>query len=595
MTIPANNTVSSNGTFRTIAVFSVLFFLTIVVYLPALDCGFIWDDDLYVEYNETLHSVDGLIRIWLEFGATQDYYPLTFTTFWLEYQAWGLEPRGYHLDNVLLHALNVVVIFFLLRRLHVPGAFFAAAIFAVHPVHVESVAWVTERKNVLSGFFGCASVWAFVHARRLDKGGLNECQTASSISWRFYFLSVGIFVLSMLSKTVTITLPFILPVLIWWKTGRLRWWDLALTLPYFAVAAPFVLLSFVGDANFGGAGVDILNQRNEMSILDTNGVGGRWDLTFVDRLLLIGRVIWFYVGKLVWPVNLSFIYPRWTINNGALWPYLIALITVFVPIIFWHFRDRLGRGPLAAVLFYGLTLAPASGIFNFYFQRYSFVADHFQYLASLGIITLISAGILRLTDRALHKFGIVAIIPILVVLATLSVLTIFQQSAYVSRKALWIDTLVKNPTAIMARVNLSYILIEEGNTDDAISLLYEGLQHSTQQNELAGLHTRLGEIHTALGQQELAIEHFKSSLEFEPGSIIPTLAMGELLFRRKNVQGALRCYQEVLKKLPTDSELAWHLREIIDHLQRSRSKTGDRLDVSLPKSDNAHTMSREVE
>ncbi|MHC4402402.1 MAG: tetratricopeptide repeat protein, partial [Planctomycetota bacterium] len=229
----------ANKTYRSFATVSSLVLLTVVVYVPALYCGFIWDDDAYVVNNETLRSVGGLGQIWFQFGATPDYYPLTFTTFWLEYQAWGLEPFGYHLDNVLLHALNVVIVYWLLTRLRVPGAFFAAALFAVHPVHVESVAWITERKNVLSGLCFLLSVGAFVRAY-----GLDEEEPAPRIRWRFYLLSVGFFFLAMLSKTVTLTLPLILPVLIWWKTGRVRARDVLLTLPYFAVATPVILLGF---------------------------------------------------------------------------------------------------------------------------------------------------------------------------------------------------------------------------------------------------------------------------------------------------------------------------------------------------------------
>jgi protein O-mannosyl-transferase len=125
----------------------------LIAYLPALQGGYIWDDNRYVTENPILPQPDGLAAIWTDPGATIQYYPMVFTTFWLEYRLWGLNPLGYHATNILLHALSALLLWAILRRLAVPGAWLAAALFALHPVHVESVAWVTERKNVLSGLF----------------------------------------------------------------------------------------------------------------------------------------------------------------------------------------------------------------------------------------------------------------------------------------------------------------------------------------------------------------------------------------------------------------------------------------------------------
>jgi hypothetical protein len=127
----------------------LLFAATAIAYARVLDAGFVWDDFLYVVDNPTLRDLDGLRSIWLDPRANSQYYPLVFTSFWVEYHLWQLEPIGYHVTNVLLHAVDALLVWVLLRRLSLPGAWLAAAVFALHPTHVESVAWVSERKNVL--------------------------------------------------------------------------------------------------------------------------------------------------------------------------------------------------------------------------------------------------------------------------------------------------------------------------------------------------------------------------------------------------------------------------------------------------------------
>ncbi|MHC4402386.1 MAG: tetratricopeptide repeat protein, partial [Planctomycetota bacterium] len=340
-------------------------------------------------------------------------------------------------------------------------------------------------------------------------------------------------------------------------------------LPYFAVATPVILLGFIGEANFGGAGVGVVVQPDDLARLDAQGAGGRWDHTLIERSLIAGRVMWFYAGKVVLPLNLAFIYPRWTIDSGAWWQYLIAVSAAAVPIAFWRFRQRLGRGPLAAVLFYGLMLAPASGIFNFYFQRYSFVADHLQYLASLGILVLIAAGTSHLAHRERTRMDSGWTAAMLAVLTLLGMLAAVQQFAYQNLKTLWLTTLAKNPAAILARVNLGAILLEEGNASDALELLNDGVQYCTQQNEVAGLYTQLGEIHVARGQEEIAINYLKSALDVDPQCIQARLVLATLLARRKDTEAALYHYRQLLNSLPQDSEEDRRLRAMIDNLRRS--------------------------
>ena len=326
---------------------------TFLASLPAIRSGFIWDDDVHVTKNVTLRSLAGLELIWLRPGATPQYYPLTHTTFWLEWHLWHVDPLGYHVVNVALHASSALLLWRVLALLGLGRAApLAAAIFALHPIEVESVAWITERKNVLSGVFYFASALAFLKS---DKPGS-------------YALAVVLFICAVLSKTVAGTLPAALLLMIWWKTGRIRRRDALRVLPMFVIALV----------------MGIVTARMERQTV--GAAGPEWAFTFLERCLIAVRALWFYAYKLLVPINLTFIYPRWTINphNPLQWMFVLSAIAVVAAL--FALRNRLGRGPLAAVLFFVGTLMPALGFVNTYPMRYSFVADHFQYLAGIGII-----------------------------------------------------------------------------------------------------------------------------------------------------------------------------------------------------------------
>jgi hypothetical protein len=353
--------------------------LTLFAYSPVMEAGYIWDDDDYITQNQTLRSLEGLQKIWTERGAVPQYYPMVHTTYWIEYHLWGLNPKGYHVVNIILHGLNAILVGLILRQLQFPGYVLAAFLFAVHPVHVESVAWITERKNVLSGLFYLSSFIvftkcfpaAFAGSRR---GEINTAAPAdhriSRINGLFYFFSLLLFVCALLSKTVTSSLPAALLLVMWWKRGRISWRPILALLPFFVLG---VLLSLN----------TVWMEKNHV-----RAQGFEWSFSFVERCLIAGRALWFYAGKLFYPVKLSFIYPRWEINAQALWQYIFPVAALLVAAVFWKMRVKIGRGPLVAICFFGGTLLPALGFIDFYPMRYSFVADHFQYLASLGLIIL---------------------------------------------------------------------------------------------------------------------------------------------------------------------------------------------------------------
>lgn len=260
---------------RDLALGALLVVATFIAYLPALHGGLLLDDNLHVT-APALQSLHGLKRIWFDVGATQQYYPLLHTAFWLEHHLWGGAVAGYHLINVLLHAAAAVLLVALVRRLRLPGAWLAGFIFALHPVGVESVAWIAEQKNTLSTVFYLGSALAYL---RFDRGRAPGR----------YALAFGLFVLALLSKTSTATLPAALLVVLWWQRGRLAWkGDVLPLVPWLVVACAAGLVTESVEGRLIG------------------GLGGTFSLTGLDRCLLAGRIIWFYLAKLAWPADLTF-------------------------------------------------------------------------------------------------------------------------------------------------------------------------------------------------------------------------------------------------------------------------------------------------
>ena len=294
---------------------AVLLLITFAAYVPALECGTIWDDDAYVLANPTLRSMDGLRQIWFQVDATPQYYPMVHTSYWLEYRLWGLAPAGYHLINILLHGISGVLVWKVLRMVGLGSvaAWVAAAVFSLHPVHVESVAWITERKNVLSGVFYLAAAimyLRFAGRRENDSEG-------DRYRWTWYAGSLMLFLCALLSKTVTCSLPAALLLVIWSKRKRVARSDVIALSPFFAIGITLGLLTLWLEKQVVGA------------------KGPAWDLSLVERCLIAGRGVWFYLGRLIWPSQLTFIYPRWQIDIGSLgFPAAAALLVV----VLWRAR-----------------------------------------------------------------------------------------------------------------------------------------------------------------------------------------------------------------------------------------------------------------
>ena len=352
---------------RDLLLAALLFAAALLAYLPALRGGLLLDDDLHITRPQ-LQSVGGLGRIWFDVGATQQYYPVLHTAFWLEHRLWGDAVLGYHLINVLLHAGAAGLVVLLVRRLRLPGAWLAAFLFALHPVCVESVAWIAEQKNTLSTFLALGAALAYL---RFDD------ERRRSHFW----IALGLFVLALLSKTAVVTLPVILLAAVWWRRSRLAWRR---------DVRPLLLWSVLGGA------VGLITLSVERRLLA--GIHADFALTPGQRLLLAGRAFWFYIAKLAWPANLTFFYPRWAVNTADagqdLYPAAAAALAAAL-----LFLARRRRGPLAAFLCFAAALVPVLGFVNVEWFVFSYVADHLQYFASVGLIIPLSAALAMGAER----------------------------------------------------------------------------------------------------------------------------------------------------------------------------------------------------
>jgi tetratricopeptide (TPR) repeat protein len=453
-----------------------LVFITFIAYLPVWQAGFIWDDDNFLLNNPLIREADGLYRLWFTTTAP-DYFPLTSTTLWLEWRLWGEKPLGYHLVNVLLHAFSAMMAWRILARLNVPMAWLAAAVFAVHPVNVESVAWITERKNTLAMFFYMAALLAYVKF---------DASRRRSVYW----ISVGLFVLALLSKTAVVMLPFVILGIAWWRRGRIRRGDIWRSVPFFAAALVLGLVTVWFQYN-RSIGEEVVRTDS-----------------LLPRVAGAGWATWFYLFKAMLPVNLAFVYPRWQINSANVIAFIPSLLVLLVLIGCWLARRQLGRGLFAAFCYFVLLLLPVLGFLNIYFMRYSLVADHWQYFAILGPIVFTVAGIGTLLSRRLSLRGGQNVFGI-VLLVILGMLTWRQAGTYKDVETLWRRTLAVNPTSAMAHNALGDEMLRQGRIEEAWDCFEKSLALQPNDplvyNNLATASVRQGRFKDAIGILEKAL------------------------------------------------------------------------------------------
>jgi tetratricopeptide (TPR) repeat protein len=492
--------------------------VTIFAYRPAWNGGFIWDDDYYVINNELLTATDGLRRIWFSLDAPSQYFPLVYTTFRIEHALWGLNPSGYHWVNLLLHVANALLVWRVLVRLKVPGAWLAGTIFALHPVQVESVAWITERKNVLMGFFFLLTLFAWI-------AFVDE---RTKRPWGFYVLALTFYVLALSAKTTACTLPVALLLILWLQKKPINRERVLQIVPFFLL----------------GLGMGLVTVWWERYHVGTRGA--LFALGPLDRVLIASRAVWFYLSKLIWPSNLTFIYPRWSISPTHLLNYTWLLAGAALCVAIYFVRRYLGRSVEVAAVFFVATLSPVLGFIMLYTFRYTFVADHYQYLACIGPVALASAGVATLagTFQRIRRLILSAAV---CVVATLAVLTWRQSTMYGDIEVLWRTTLARSPNCWMAHNNLGIVLFQKGETDEAIAHYRTTLE---MQPDFWDADYNLGNALLKKGEVDEAISHSQRAVTQQPEDPDAQVALGNALAEKGRIDDAIAHYQKALAIRP---------------------------------------------
>ena len=454
-----------------------------------------------------LRSLHGLWRIWFDLGATQQYYPLLHTAFWIEHGLWGDAVLGYHLTNVALHVLAALLVVAIARKLGLETAAWPAGfLFALHPVAVEAVAWISEQKSTLSAVFYLGSALFYVDFDRMRKQSR-------------YALALLLFVMALLTKSVTATLPAALLLVFWWQRGRLDGKRDALPLlPWFGIgAAAGLFTAWVERTLIGAQGPDFA-------------------LSLLDRTLLAGRVVWFYLGKLAFPVNLMFFYPHWNVDAGQWWQYLFTLaLLALIAVLVWLANTR--RWPLAALLFFVATLFPVLGFLNVYPFVYSYVADHFTYLASLGVIIPVAVAAAR---RSYLSVFLVVI---------LAVLTWREARMYKDAETLYTETLLRNPASWISHNNLGNFLLDKpGRLDEAIGHFHAALR--LKPNFPLVLNNLGGALLKIPGRDAEALADLQKAVSLEPDFADAHNNLGSAWSRLGRLPEAIAEFETALKLKP---------------------------------------------
>ena len=530
--------------------------LVLVCYLPAmLWGGFVWDDHLCIKVDP-VRDVSGLVEIWFSPSAIakeSHYWPLVYTTFWLEHKLWGFDPKGYHIVNVLLHLVNTFLVWHILRRMAVTGAWMVAAVFAVHPLHVESVAWVIERKDVLSGLFYLFGVVAWM--RFVERPGRGR-----------YAAALVLYAAGLLSKSIVVTLPVALLVWHWWKQGRITSIDLLRLVPFGVVG----LVITISDLSFSRSVAPL-----------------SLDYSLTERTLIAARALWFYAAKLLWPSDLAVIYPMWDIQvaDPVAWGYFIG--AVVLALAFWHLRSRIGRGPMAGALFFAVTLSPVLGFVDYTYMWYAFVADRFQYLAGLGVMAVL-IGSAENGVRRLSSIGQKAAVGIAaMILVALGIMTWRQAGIYRNDETFHRHIIALNPKAPNAHRHLGNFMYKEGRYEEALEMYRIAAE---QRPNYAKVHSNLGGTLNKLGRFEEGEIHLRRAIELDPKAKHRQSYLGDALYGQGRYVEALDAYRIAAERYPGDARILSSLGAALNELGHlEEAETHLRRAIALnPRERNAH-------
>jgi tetratricopeptide (TPR) repeat protein len=486
------------------ALAAMLILLTVLAYVPAIGAGYIWDDDTLLTANPQMRSVEGLGEIWRG-EHTRDYTPVTLTSFWVEWRLWGSTPTGYHVVNILLHALSAVLVWLILARLGVPGAWLAAVLFAIHPVNVASVAWVAERKNTLSAAFFFGAIFAYLVAR-------DGKRVAT------YVASLALFVLAALSKGSVVTLPAVLVLCVWWKDRKVTWRDLLGVVPYGVIAVIAALLTIRFQARAQHYGL----------IPDTPDY----------RIARAGAAIWLYLGALIWPGGMSPMREQWVPNLRSPLTYVPALAAAGALALFFWKRRTWGRPLLFAYSFYLIMLLPVLGFVWMTLMQETPSADWWQYMAAPAVFASVAAGAVIAANRSRMVMPLVC-----VGVALLGVQTWRRASIYQSMETYCRAVTAEDPHAWTLENNLGIMLKREGRFAEAEDCYRQALRDNPGYVEA---HINLGNALGAAGDPAGEEAEYRLADRMRPGDPRIVISLAQLYSEEGRFAEAERCLRNAV-------------------------------------------------
>jgi tetratricopeptide (TPR) repeat protein len=531
-----------------------------LVYWPSIHGGWVWDDTEEVTLNPVLRDPAGLGKIWFS-PAGADYFPLKTTVQWFEWRLWGADPAGYHAVSIALHILSAFLFWRVLAKLGLRLAWVGGLLFVVHPVAVESVAWIAELKNTLSLPLLLFAMLAYIE---FDKRGSDPKSLNPGAP--FYLLSLFAFLLAMLAKSSVVMFPIVILLYCAWKRGRVDRKDLAASAPFFGIGL--------------GLGFATLWFQHHRAIVAGHVVAGG----IFTRIVCAGTSILFYLWKCLWPAGLLPIYPRWQIDPASPLQYLPWVVVIALAGILWSRRDTWGRHVLFGLGFFAINLLPVLGLVAMSYQRMSWVADHFAYISLLGVIALAVGGLDQLTASRTQGIAIAAGLGAAVAIAALAWQSRQYAEIFHDDEALWTYTVERNPDAWAAQGNLGYALFQEGRVPESIPYYREALRLNPdyaearynlgtsllQMNQVGeaiaeyeravllqpasgGMQNNLGTALVRAGRLPEAVGHFEQAVQLEPDNAEAHHNLGNAMLLTGRLAEAIRQYEEALRLSPDDS------------------------------------------
>ena len=489
-----------------------LMLLGFLAYLPCLNGPFLWDDRNWSHGIEwLLQDPHGWVRIWTNVRLLEQYYPLTATTVWLDYQCWGWAVFPRHVENVMLHVSAAFFLWRLLRRLEMRGAWLAAALLVVHPVAVESVAWITERKNVLCLALALLSMLCWCR-------GVHDWKGDATPRRGWLVLAMVLCLLAMLAKISACVVPPALVVIAWWKRGGIRWrQDVLPTLPMFVMALGLgVLIAWLERHQAGAMG----------PVFD--------ELSWPKRLLIASQAVWFYLAKLVWPHPLCVVYHRWTIEPGVWWQWSGLAGLVISGVWLWKKGSRSLKA--AALLFLG-PLLPVIGFLNLNGMRFAWVADRWVYFSMPVFCAVVACTVVRLPRRwQMITAGIL--------IGVCSLLTWQQSALYDSTETFWQAAIRGNPHPVVGHSAYGEFLMHEGRLEESKKHFEEALR---LEPENAAFHCNLGSLLDVLGENEQARASVARAIERDGSDALFHYNHGFSLYKLGRAAEAEASFREALR------------------------------------------------